>query len=74
MRDPGQGYNLQEAKQFIRTPAGQQLLELIRSSNDPALQKAKKQAQSGQIDDAKEAVQHLAENEEFRKLLSQFGG
>lgn len=74
VRDPGQGFNLQEAMQFIQSPAGQQLMELIRSSNDPALQKAKEQAAGGQLDAAKEALQHLADNEELKRLLSQFGG
>ena len=74
MGNSGQGFNLQDAMQFIQTPAGQQLLELIRYSGDPAIQKAKEQAESGQIDAAKDTLQRLASNEEFRKILSQLGG
>jgi len=69
-----QNFRLQEAMQFINSPAGQQLMAMIQRSNDPALRKAKKDAAEGNMDAAKEALKHLADNEEFRKLLSQFGG
>lgn len=68
------GFSMEDIMQLIKTPAGQQLMKLLQNSDDPALQKAKQQAASGQMDSAKEALQHLAANEEIKKLLKQLGG
>ena len=68
------GFSMEEVMQLMRSPAGQQLMKLLQSSDDPALQKAKQLSASGNLEGAKEAVRHLAAGEEIKKILSQFGG
>lgn len=68
------GFSMEEVMQLMRSPAGQQLMKLLQSSDDPALQKAKQLSASGNLEEAKEAVRHLAASEEIKKILSQFGG
>lgn len=68
------GFSMEEVMQLMRSPAGQQLIKLLQSSDDPALQKAKQLSANGNLDGAKEAIRHLAASEEIKKILSQFGG
>lgn len=68
------GFSTEEVMQLMRSPAGQQLIKLLQSSDDPALQKAKQLSANGNLDGAQEAVRHLAASEEIKKILSQFGG
>ena len=68
------GFSMEEVMQLMRSPAGQQLIKLLQSSDDPALQKAKQLSANGNLDGAQEAVRHLAASEEIKKILSQFGG
>ena len=69
-----QGFSTEDVMRLIKTPAGQQLIKMLQSSNDPALKKAKEHAASGNMESAKEALQQLSTNEELRKLISQLGG
>lgn len=68
------GFSMEEVMQLMRSPAGQQLIKLLQSSDDPALQKAKQLSANGNLDGAQEAIRHLAASEEIKKILSQFGG
>lgn len=74
MKNQDHGLSMQDALQFINTPAGQQLMQLLQNSDDPAIAKAKQQAASGKMDAAREALQQLSANEELQKLLAQLGG
>lgn len=74
MENQNQGFSVENIMQLIRSPAGQQLLRLLQSSDDPALQKAKQLSASGNMDGAKQALAQIAANEEIQKLLSQLGG
>lgn len=68
------GFSMEEIMQLMRSPAGQQLMELLQNSDDPALQKAKRLSVNGNIDAAKDALRHMAASDEIKKLLSQLGG
>ena len=69
-----QGFSMEEVMRLMKTPAGQQLVKMLQTSNDPALKKAKEHAANGNIESAKEVLQQLSTNEELRKLISQLGG
>lgn len=68
------GFSMEEVMQLMRSPAGQQLIKLLQSSDDPALQKAKQLSAGGNINAAKDALQQMAASDEIKKLLSQLGG
>lgn len=74
MENHNQGFSVENIMQLMRSPAGKQLVRLLQSSHDPALQKAKQLSASGNMDGAKQALAQMAANEEIRKLLSQLGG
>ena len=74
MEKQNQDFSIQEAMKLIQSPAGQQLLHMLQSSEDPALQRAMEQATRGDIGKAKQSLQHLIADEQIQKLLTQLGG
>lgn len=68
------GFSMEEVMQLMNTPAGQQLVKLLQSSDDPALRKARQHAADGNMGAATDALRQLSTNEELKKLLSQLGG
>lgn len=74
MGNQNQGFSIEEVMQLIKSPVGQQLVKVLQSSDDPALQKVKQHAAGGDLSAAKDALQHFTANEEIQKLLSQLGG
>ena len=74
MGNQNPGFSMEDILQLMKSPAGQQLMQLLQNSDDPALQKAKQLSASGNMDAAKQALTQMAANEEIRKLLSQLGG
>lgn len=74
MSNQNAGFSMEEVMQLLQSPAGQQLVRLLQSSDDPALQKAKQLSASGNMAQAQEAIRHMAASEQIKKLLSQLGG
>lgn len=74
MGNQSKGFSMEEVMQLMKTPAGQQLIKMLQSSDDPALRKARQHAAGGNMDAAREALQQLNANEELKKLLMQLGG
>lgn len=74
MGNQNQGFSVEDVMRLMKSPAGQQLARLLQNSDDPALQKARKLSADGNMTGAKEALQHLASDEEIQKLISQLGG
>lgn len=74
MGNQNKGFSMEEVMQLMNTPAGQQLVKMLQSSNDPALRKARQHASGGDMQAAKDALQQLSNNEELKKLLMQLGG
>ena len=65
---------IQEALQFARSEAGQQLLRLLQQHGGPDLQQAMAQAAAGDTTQAKQLLAALMKNPEALRLLGQFGG
>ena len=70
MGNQNPGFSMEDVMQLVKSPAGQQLVKLLQNSNDPALQKARKLSAEGNMNGAKEALQHLAANEEIQKIIT----
>lgn len=69
-----QEFSVEEAKRLAKTPSGQQLLSLLSSLNQDALQQASSKAASGNYADAAALLQPLLQSEEVKKLIRQMGG
>ncbi len=60
--------------QLIRSPAGQQLVQLLQTANANTMQTAASQAATGDYLRAKNTLAPLLDSPEVRRLLQQLGG
>ena len=67
-------FSMEEVMRIMNTDAGKKLMALLRSSQDPGLQKAMDQAAKGDYTQAKDALQKLTASAEVQALLRQLGG
>lgn len=65
---------IREAMRMAQTPAGKQLIQMLRTSGDPNLQKVISGAAAGDQEAAKQALSAILSNPEAQKLLRQMGG
>ena len=65
---------IQEAIRMAQTPAGKHLIQMLRSSGDPNLQKLISNTSAGDQEAAKQALSAILNNPEVQKLLRQMGG
>ena len=65
--------DIQNAMRLAGTPAGQQLLNLLQQSKDPALQQAMEKAAAGDFQQAKQTMSALLQDPQVKKLLEQMG-
>ncbi len=74
MEKNSQEFSMQEAMRLAKSPAGQQLLAMLRQADSRQLQQAMTQVSSGDYTSAQTTIQSFLENPEIQKLLQQFGG
>lgn len=65
---------IREAMRMAQSPAGQQLLQMLRAGNSQELKDAMDKAAAGDYAAAKQALSSILGNPEAQKLLSQMGG
>lgn len=65
---------IREAMRMAQTPAGQQLIQMLRDCNSQELKTAMDRATAGDYAAAKQALSAILNNPEAQKLLSQMGG
>ena len=65
---------IREAMRMAQTPAGQQLIQMLRNQNSQELKTAMDRAAAGDYAAAKQALSQILNNPEAQKLLSQMGG
>lgn len=68
-----QEISLQQAMQFAQTPAGQQLIALLRATGGKEFQNAMQQAATGDYSKAKDVISRMLTDPEAQKLLKQLG-
>ncbi len=68
------GVSMQQALEFAKSPAGQQLIQLLQRGNTANLNEALRQAQAGNTAEAQSALSSLLSDPQVRALLKQFGG
>lgn len=71
-QDPG--IELAEAMRLARSPAGKQLLELLRKSDSAQLQNALEKASAGDFSQAKDAINAFLSTPDAKALLERLGG
>lgn len=74
MQKSPEGFSVEDAMRLAATPAGQQVIELLKQSNTPALQDAAAQAAKGDLEQAKRTLEPLLASDAIKKLLQQLGG
>lgn len=74
LQDSPGDFDMRRAMELAGTPAGQQLLSLLRSQSGPELQQAMNQAAAGDYKAARASLSRLMEKPEMRKLMKQLEG
>ena len=65
--------SMQEVLRMAASPAGQQLIAMLRKQSDSEFQAAMSSAASGDYTQAKQAIEKLMADPQARKLLNQLG-
>ena len=68
--DPKQ-FSMEDAIRLAGTPAGKQLLNLLKSNTDVDMHKAKKAFESGDLEQAKKSLAGLLQSPDVQKLLKE---
>lgn len=66
-------FSIQEAMRLANSPAGQQLLALLKRTDSTALQQAAAQASAGDMEKAKAALQQFMATPQAQELLKELG-
>ena len=65
--------SMQEVLRMAASPAGQQLIAMLRKQSDSEFQAAMSSAAAGDYTQAKQAIEKLMTDPQARKLLNQLG-
>ena len=65
--------SMEDIMKLAASPAGQQLMQLLRQNNPENLQHAMRKAAEGDLQAAKAALSDFTEDPEIKKLLEQIG-
>ena len=74
MQKNSQDFSMQEAMRLANSPAGQQLLELLKHSDAEKMQQAASQAAAGDYANAAQTLSALLASPEAQALMKQLGG
>ena len=73
MQKNSEDFSMQEALRLAQSPAGQQLLAMLRQSDTGQIQQALDQANAGDLKSAKKALSSLLADPQIQKMLGQLG-
>ena len=74
MQMKSENFSTEEVRRMATSPAGQQLLTLLKNADGTTLQNAAQQAASGNLEDAKKTLAPLLSSPQIQALLRQLGG
>ena len=74
MQKNSQDFSMQEALRLANSPAGQQLLAMLRSTDSDRLDQAAAEVSAGNYADASKTIRQLLSSPEIRKILDDMGG
>ena len=67
-------FSMEDITRLAQTPAGQQLIAMLRQGDSAQLQQAVAQAQAGDYSQAGKTLSTLLSSPEAQKLIKQLGG
>ena len=73
MQKNSQDFSMQEALRLAKSPAGQQLLAMLRQTDGEQLQQAMQQASAGDFAKAGQTISTLLSSPEAKGLLDELG-
>lgn len=71
MQKNSQNFSMEEIKRLANSPAGQQLIAMLQSTNSPQLQVAVELANRGDLKAAGQALSGLLSSEQAQKLMDE---
>ena len=74
MQKNSENFSVQDAMRLAGTPAGQELLDLLRRSDSSGLQQAAQLASEGHYAQAQQLLSGFLRDPEVQRLLSKMGG
>ena len=74
MQKNSENFSVQDAMRLAGTPAGQELLDLLRRSDSSGLQQAAQMASEGNYAQAQQLLSGFLRDPEVQRLLSKMGG
>ena len=73
MQKNSQNFSMQEALRLAKSPAGQQLLDMLKQADPAVLQQAAKQASAGDYNQVQASLQDFLSSPEAKALLKELG-
>ena len=73
MQKNSEDFSMQEALRLANSPAGQQLLAMLRQADTGQIQQAMDQANAGDLKSARKTLNNLLADPEIRKMLGKLG-
>lgn len=74
MQKNSENFSVQDAMRLAGTPAGQELLAMLRRRDGSQLQQAAQLASEGNYEQAQQLLQGFLRDPQVQQLLSQLGG
>ena len=73
MQKDANQFSMEDAMRLAGTPAGKQLLNLMKSSRDVDMNAARKALEAGDMEQAKKSLSSLLQSPDVQKLLREMG-
>lgn len=74
MQEKNQNFSMEELMKLANSPAGQQLIAMLKSQDSSKLEQAAAQAKSGDYAQAGQTLSSMLSSPEARKLIKELGG
>lgn len=74
MQKKNQDFSMEEVIRLAKSPAGQQLLAMLKAQDNAKLEQAAAQAKTGDYSQASQTLRAMLSSPEAQKLLKELGG
>ena len=74
MEKKSQDFSMEEVMRLAKSPAGQQLIAMLKQADSTKLQQAVTQAKTGNYTQASQTLSAMLSSPEAQKLLKELGG
>ncbi len=74
MQEKNQNFSMEEIMKLAKSPAGQQLMAMLKQQDSAKLEQAAAQAKTGDYSQASQTLSAMLSSPEAQKLLKELGG